>query len=76
MLRHALPPVAAGVVIGLAASAALARFMSDQLFGISAIDPLTFAGVATLLAMVSTIACLIPASRAAGVDPTRALRAA
>jgi ABC-type lipoprotein release transport system permease subunit len=45
------------------------------LFGISHLDPATYTGVIALLLVVSTIACWIPASRAAGVDPSITLRA-
>ena len=63
-----------GVVIGLGAAVGLTRLMANQLFGISAHDPLTFAAVAVLLILVAVAACLIPARRAVGVDPMAALR--
>jgi putative ABC transport system permease protein len=58
----------------LVASLALTRFLSSQLFGISARDPLTFASVALLLTAVALMACYIPARRAAKVDPLIALQ--
>ncbi len=63
-----------GVAVGIAAALGLTRLMSNQLFGISAHDPLTFAGVAALLIVVAVAACYIPARRAMRVDPMIALR--
>jgi putative ABC transport system permease protein len=74
ILAHGLKLAVIGVAIGIGASLALTRLMSTLLFGISATDPLTFAGVAILLAAVSLAACYIPARRAMRVDPMVALR--
>src|SRR5215510_14604959 len=63
-----------GLALGLIAAFALSRFIVSQLFGVAATDPLTYAGAATLLAMVALIACYLPAQRAAKVDPLQALR--
>jgi predicted permease len=62
-----------GVVIGIACALALTRLMSNQIFGVTAHDPLTFAGVALVLLMVAIAACYIPARRATQVDPIVAL---
>jgi putative ABC transport system permease protein len=63
-----------GVLIGLALALALARSMSSLLYGVSAIDPITFGLVALLLTAVALLACYIPARRAAKVDPKVALK--
>jgi putative ABC transport system permease protein len=63
-----------GAVIGLAAALGLAQFLRNFLFGVGPTDPLTFAGVTLLLALVALAACYIPARRAMKVDPAIALR--
>lgn len=66
--------VAGGIVVGLAGAFALARFMTTVVFGISAHDPLTFVVVPLVLVVVAGTAALIPAARAAAIDPMHALR--
>jgi putative ABC transport system permease protein len=74
VLGHGSRLAALGIAIGIAAALGLSRLMSSLLFGVSATDPLTYAGVAVLLAVVALAACYIPARRAVRVDPMIALR--
>ncbi|HXZ19793.1 MAG TPA: ABC transporter permease [Candidatus Acidoferrales bacterium] len=64
----------AGVFVGLGGSLAAARLLVNQLFGVTSADPATFACVAGLLTATAALACAVPASRAARVDPMVALR--
>jgi putative ABC transport system permease protein len=63
-----------GVAVGIVGALALTRFMSSMLFGVGATDPLIFAVVSAVMLGVATLACLIPARRAAGLDPIQTLR--
>jgi predicted permease len=74
VLRQGLKLALLGLAIGLAASLVLTRALSSQLFGVTATDPPTYAGVAVLLLGVALVACYVPAHRAMRVDPIVALR--
>jgi predicted permease len=63
-----------GILLGAIAALLLTRLMSGLLYGVSAIDPATFAGVAILLVLVGLLACYLPARRAMAVDPLASLR--
>jgi predicted permease len=75
VLGHSLAMTAAGIGLGLIAAAAVTRFLGGMLFGITPLDPATFAGVALLFVVVTTVAAFLPARRATTVDPLVALRA-
>src|SRR5580692_7162387 len=74
VIGHGAKMALIGVAFGVGAALGLTRLMANQLFGVSAHDPLTFAGVAMLLVLVAIAACYIPARRAMRVDPVVALR--
>jgi putative ABC transport system permease protein len=67
--------VAVGVGLGLAASIGASRLMAGLIYGVSAVDPITFVGVPGLLCLVALAATFLPAWRAASVHPMVALRA-
>ena len=74
VLGEGLKVALIGICIGLAASLGLTRFMVSQLYGLSSTDPLTFAGVAIVLAFAALVASYLPARRAMLVDPMATLR--
>jgi predicted permease len=74
-VRQGLLLAGIGAIIGLAAAAGLTRLMSSLLFGVAALDPLTYAGVAAILIAAAALASYLPARRATRVDPLDALRA-
>jgi ABC-type antimicrobial peptide transport system permease subunit len=74
VLGDAFRYVALGLLIGIGAAFALARLLESQLFGLQARDPWTFGAAAVVLALAALLASMLPARRAAGVEPMRALR--
>jgi predicted permease len=74
ILGEGMKMVMTGVVVGIVAAAGLARLMSQLIYGVSAADPVTFAGVIIVLTTVAFAACYVPARRATCVDPIVALR--
>ena len=74
-VRHGLLLAGIGALIGLAGAAGLTRAMTSLLFGVTALDPVTYCGVAALLIAAATLASYLPARRATAIDPMEALRA-
>ena len=74
IVRQGLWLAVGGVVVGLAAALALARYVTNLLFGVSGTDLVTFVGVPAVLLAVALVATLLPAFRASRVDPVEALR--
>jgi predicted permease len=74
-VRSALVLTAVGVAIGLGAAAGLTQLMRTLLFGVSPIDPLTYAAIPIVLAASAALASYLPARRAAAINPVEALRA-
>ena len=71
---HALALAVVGIALGLAAATGLTRLMASLLFGVSALDPLTYVAVPLVLVIAAGLASYFPARRAAAIDPTEALR--
>jgi predicted permease len=74
VVRQGMAPVGVGLVFGLAAAFAGTRYLASLLFGVEPLDPVSFAGAAAFLACVALLATLVPAWRAARIDPIVALR--
>ncbi|MDH4066526.1 MAG: FtsX-like permease family protein, partial [Acidobacteriota bacterium] len=76
VMRQGLTLAAVGLVCGLAGALLVSRVVATMLFGVSATDPIVFAGVPLLLLVVAAVASYVPARRAVNVDPVDALRQA
>ena len=74
IIRQGITLAVIGLGIGFLVAIGVAQLLTKLLFGVSPIDPLTFAGVSLLLALVAVLACYVPARRATKVDPLVALR--
>ena len=74
VLRQGLTLVVIGLALGMAGALVLTRVMTTLLFGVQPTDALTFLSVSMVLVAVAAVACLVPARRAASVDPMVALR--
>src|SRR6058998_994735 len=74
VVKQGMKPVFIGLAIGIASAFALGRLIASQLYEVSAHNPALLAGSTVLLAAIALIACLLPARRAAMVDPVQALR--
>ena len=74
IVLQALLLLSVGLILGLAGSFALTRYLKSALYEVTATDPATYIGVSLLLTGVAVIACLVPTRRAVSVNPTVALR--
>ena len=74
VIREGAIPAAAGMVLGVLGAAAVTRLLETMLFQIQPYDPLTYAAGLMFLSVVTFVACYVPASRAASIDPLKALR--
>jgi ABC-type antimicrobial peptide transport system permease subunit len=75
ILSEALVLLAAGLVLGAIMLTVTVRFVEGLLYGVSAFDPIRLAAITAVLALTAIVAGLVPALRAASVDPIQALRA-
>ncbi|HKN84495.1 MAG TPA: ABC transporter permease, partial [Pyrinomonadaceae bacterium] len=74
VVKRAMLLAVAGIAIGIVGAVAVTRYLRTLLFGVRPVDAITFVGVGLILAAVVFLACLIPARRAAKIDPLEALR--
>lgn len=74
VLKEGAKFAAAGICLGVGGAFVVTRWLSSELYGVSATDPLTYVVVALLMCVISMVACYVPARRAMSVDPMVALR--
>jgi putative ABC transport system permease protein len=74
VIGHGVGMACLGITVGVGVSFGLTRFLIGMLYGVTAVDPMTFVGIPILLLIVAVLACYIPARRATKVDPQIALR--
>jgi predicted permease len=74
IIKDGLRLILPGIAAGIGGALAVTHLLSDLLFGVKAVDPVTFAAISGFLALIGVLACYIPARRAASVDPLIALR--
>jgi predicted permease len=74
VMREGAKFSAIGIALGLAGAFGVTRWLSSELYGVTAVDPLTYVAVAIVMAVVTMLACYVPARRAMRVDPMVALR--
>ncbi|HEY7161514.1 MAG TPA: FtsX-like permease family protein, partial [Acidobacteriota bacterium] len=74
ILKHGITLAIAGIFIGIVASLAITRLMSDLLYGVSPTDPATFIAIPVVLMLVAFVSCFLPARSATKVDPIVALK--
>lgn len=74
VIRQGMAPAMLGLAIGLSAASLLSQLMVSVLYGISPLDPVTFAAIPVVLTGVALLATIVPAQRATKVEPVRALK--
>jgi putative ABC transport system permease protein len=74
ILRQALQPIAFAIILGSVGSAVIGRLMSNVLFGVSPVDPVSLITAAAILLLTGAVAGYLPARRASRIDPVHALR--
>ena len=74
VVRQGMTLTLIGCAIGIALAIVLTRFVASLLYGVAPIDPITFAAAISILMVVASLACYLPARRAARIDPMVALR--